>query len=151
MLQTTLHDHVLYAAQTVVLDSSVGMRQVCPGETVTYTCIVNQGFALEWIVEPFISGNDPIRFLLDTTPIRTSVDCSDRTPPQCDNFDFVTTFTSITSETGGLADMTSTLTFNATVRLNGTVVQCQGTTAVGFPITNRTLNVIAAGRLCCSI
>ena len=45
---------------TVVLNSSVGMRGVCPGETVTYTCTVIQGIGLDWIVEPFISGSTRI-------------------------------------------------------------------------------------------
>ena len=38
-----------YAA-TVILNSSVGARQACPGQMVTYTCTVNQGAILDWIV-----------------------------------------------------------------------------------------------------
>ena len=131
----------------------MGMRQACPGETVTYTCTVTQGFALKWIVEPFISGNDPIRFT--STTDRRIVNCNNFATVHCTDFNFVATLINIANTMvmgfTTLADMTSTLTFNATVRLNGTVMQCRGTTAVGFPITNRTLNVIAAGRLCCSI
>ena len=124
---------VLYAA-TVILDSSVGMRQVCPGEMVTYTCTVNQGLALDWIVEPFFSGSTPLRFL-STTPTGSSQDCRDVTAVNCSDFGFVATLTDVNP------DMTSTLTLTATTRLNGTVVQCRGATADGFQITNSTLNV----------
>ena len=140
---------------TVVLDSSVGMRQACPGEMVTYTCTVTQGFQLDWIVEPFLPAGARIRFLLDTTPIGRSVDCNGVSPPQCDNIDFVATFTNTANPTTvmntNVADMTSTLMFSSPVRLNGTVVQCSGITVDAFPITNRTLNVKAVGKSCCSI
>ena len=124
------------------------MRQACPGEIVTYTCTVNQGFQLDWIVEPYITGSSRIRFLLDTTPIGMSVDCNDVTPPQCDNIDFVATFTNtanpMTVMNTNVADMTSTLTFSSPARLNGTVVQCREVTESGAPIANRTLNVAGA-------
>ena len=127
------------------------MRQACPGEMVTYTCTVNQGFQLDWIVEPYITGSSRIRFLLDSTPIGMSVDCNGVTPPQCDNIDFVATFTNTANPmivmNTTLADMTSTLTFIATTRLNGTVVQCRGTTADGFPITKQSLNVAGTFKL----
>ena len=100
-------------AQTVVLDSSVGMRQACPGEMVTYTCTVTQGFRLDWIVEPFISSGDPLRFT-STTPTQSSMDCNDVIPPQCDNIDFVATLTNTTNSmivmATTLADTTSTPT-----------------------------------------
>ena len=135
-------------AATVVLNSSVGMSQACPGEMVTYTCTVNQGFLIDWIVEPFLNGSTRIRFALGSTPLGRRVDCNAVSPPQCDNIDFVATFTNtanpMTVQGGTLADMTSTLAFTATVRLNGTVVQCRGTTAVGFPVVNNTLHVAGA-------
>ena len=124
---------VLYAA-TVVLDSSVGMRQSCPGGMVTYTCTVRQGLSLDWIVEPFFSGSTPLRFL-STTPTGSSQDCNDITAPNCSDFGFVATLTDVNP------DLTSTLTFTAAIRLNGTVVQCRGTTADGFPMSNSTFNV----------
>ena len=94
------HNHVYTA--TVVLDFSVGMRGACPREMVTYTCTVNQGFVLEWVVldwiiEPFVSIADPIRFVLDSTPVGRSVDCNGVTPPQCSNITFVATFTITTN------------------------------------------------------
>ena len=135
-------------AATVVLNSSVGMRRACPGEMVTYTCTVTQGFLLDWIVEPFLNGSTRIRFALGSTPLGRSVDCNAVSPPQCDNIDFAATFTNTANPTtvqgGTLADMTSTLTITATVRLNRTVVQCRGMTAVGFPVVNNTLHVAGA-------
>jgi len=137
----------IVCAATVVLDS----RQACPWKMVTYICTVNQGFTLDWIVEPFLNGSARIRFLLGSTPIGRSVNCSDVSPPQCGNIDFVATFTNtanpMTVQGGTLADMTSTLAFTAASRLNGTVVQCRGSTAVGFLITNRTLNIAGASVL----
>ena len=140
-----VHVHFLVAAQTVVLDSSVGMRQACPGEMVTYTCTVNQGAVLEWIVEPFISGNDTILFV-STTPTGRSVNCNDVAAVQCADFNFVATLTNTSNSTTvmstTLADMTSTLTLNAISRLRGTVVQCRGKTADGtMVLVNSTLNV----------
>ena len=112
----------------------MGMRQACPGEMVTYTCTVRQGLALDWIVEPFFSGSTPLRFLI-TTPTGSSQDCNGVAGVTCSDFNFVATLTDVNP------DMTSTLTFTATARLNGTVVQCRGTTADGFQITNSTFNV----------
>ena len=124
-------------------------RRPCSGEMVTYSCTVTQGFALEWIVEPIILGSDPIQFVLGTTPVGRSVDCNGVTPPQCSNIIFVATFTNTTNRmttvTGPVADMTSTLTVTATVRLNGTVVQCRGSTADPISIVDSsTLNVAGA-------
>ena len=140
---------VLYAA-TVVLNSIVGMRQACPGEMVTYNCTVNQGFHLEWAVESFISFTTGIQFM-STDTIGRSFDCSGISDVQCEDFNFVATLT-ITANmmmmsSTTLADITSMLTFNATSRLNGTVVQCRGSTATGFPIVNSTFNVAGQSTL----
>ena len=138
---TNLSGNIVLYAATVVLDSSVSMRQACPGEMVTYTCTVNQGADLEWIVEPFINRSTRVQFLLSSTPTGTSLNCTN----QCGDFNFVATFTNIanpmTVMSANVADMTSTLTFTATARLNGTVVQCSGTTADELPINNRTISV----------
>ena len=120
------------------------MRQVCPGEMVTYTCTVRQGLALDWIVEPFFSGSTPLRFL-STTPTGSSQDCNGVAGVTCSDFNFVATLTDVNP------DMTSTLTFTATTRLNGIVVQCRGATAAGFPIVNSTLNVAGVCVHVCSI
>ena len=139
----------LYIA-TVVLDSSVDMRGVCPGEIVTYTCTVIQGVFLDWIVEPFLPATERIQFT-STTATESSLNCNNVAAVSCSVFDFVATLINTTNSntvmSTTLADMTSTLTFTATVRLNGTVIQCRGTTAVGLPITNNTLNVAGASIL----
>ena len=129
----------------------MGKRQVCPGEMVTYTCTVNQGVGLEWVVEPFISGNDTIQFT-STTPTGRSVNCNDVAAVQCADFNFVATLSNTSNSTTVmstlLANMTSTLTFYTTSRLGGTVVQCKGETADGTMIVaNSTLNVAGTSML----
>ena len=146
--RTCLYYHirviVLHIA-TVTLNSSVGMGQACPGEMVTYTCTVTQGAIVDWIVEPFLSGATRIRFILSSTPIGSRLDCNSVASVRCEDFDFVATLTNtanlMTVMSATVADITSTLTFTATTRLNGTVVQCRGTTADGFPINNSTVSV----------
>jgi len=128
------------AAQTVVLDSSVGMRQECPGEMVTYTCTVNQGVVLDWIVEPFLPTSARIRFI-NTDTIGRNFDCNDIATLQCEDLNFVATLTNIANRMAIVPDITSTLTFTATSRLNGTLVQCRGVTADATPMNSSTLKV----------
>ena len=122
----------------------------CPGEDVTYTCSVNQGAFLDWIVEPFLPESALIQFT-STDTVGTSFDCSGVASVQCADFDFVANLTNTSNPTpvtgGTLTDMTSTLKFTATTGLSGTVVQCRGTTAAGFPITSRPLNVAGTSML----
>ena len=141
---TCMHN-ALYAA-IVVLNSSVGMRQACPGEMVIYTCTVNQGFVLEWIVEPFLPSSARIYFTsTDTNGSR--LDCNAVPAVQCEDFNFVATLTNTANHMLAMADITSTLTFTTTARLNGTIVQCRGTTADASLIHNSTLNVAGAPML----
>ena len=134
-------------AATVVLD----FRQACSGEILTYTCAVNQGFALDWIVEPFLNGSThiygscwvvhPLKgvYTAEVSHFHNVITL----------IDFVAMFTNTTNPMtvrgGTLADMTSTLRFTAATRLNGTVVQCRGRTASEFPTTN--LNIAGASVL----
>ena len=133
------YNHILYTA-TVILDFNVA----CPGEVVTYTCTVRQGALLDWVVEPFLPASARIQFL-STRAIGSSLDCNDSSAVNCADLDFVATLTNRTNPTtvpgGTVADMTSTLAFTAAVRLNGTVVQCRGTTADGILTANSTLNI----------
>ena len=142
----------LVCAATVVLGSSVGMRQACAGKMVTYTCTVTQGFFLDWIVDPFLPTSAHIQFT-STASIGSRLDCNGVATVQCVDFNFVATLTNIANPTvvmgTTLVDMTSTLTFTAAVRLNGTVVQCRGSTAVGFPIVSISLNI--AGVFCVAL
>ena len=136
--------HCLVCAATVVLDSSVGMRQACPGETVKYTCTVTQGFVLEWVVEPFLPFSSRIQ-LRSTDTIMSRMDCSGVVAVRCEDFDFMATLIATTNPTDlsgtPLADITSTLTFTGDARLNRTVVQCRGTTAFGTQTNSSILNV----------
>ena len=138
--------NVALHAANVVLNSSLSMRQACPGEMVTYTCTVNQGTALEWIVEPFIIDSDPVRFTTATTT-GTSFDCSGIAAVPCAEFNFVTTLTNITNSVTVLENFNSTLTFTATARVNGTVVQCRGTVDPMPIISNSTLYVAGTSLL----
>ena len=126
------------------------MRQACPGETVTYTCTVRQGFVLEWVVEPFLPFSSRIQ-LRSTDAIMTRMDCSVVAAVRCEDFDFVATLTNTANPTDvsgtTLADMTSTLTFTATATLNGTVVQCRGTTGDGLRMNNSAVNIAGASML----
>ena len=116
------------------------MRQACPGETVTYTCTVIQGFTVEWAVDPYIGAvRNQIRFTT-STPIGTTEGCNDVTVVNCTDFDYVATLTTLTP------DITSTLAFNVTVGLNRTFVQCFGTTA-SLPITTNSTFLNVAGTL----
>ena len=128
----------------------MGMRRVCPGEMVTYTCTVSQGFQLDWIVEPFLPTTAQILFT-STTPSGSRLDCNSVASVQCEDLNFVATLTNTANPNlvsgTTLADMTSTLAFTATSRLNGTVVQCRGATADAFPINSSTVNVAGAPML----
>ena len=135
-------DQIIYGgkhgkhAATVILDSSVGTRQACPGETVSYTYTVIEGTFLDWIVEPFIDDSDPVRFSTAATT-GTSYDCSGAAAVQCAEFNFVATLTNITNSIAILENFTST----ATSRLNKTVVQCRGTVDPIPVISSSTLYV----------
>ena len=127
----------------------MGTRQVCPGEMVTYSCTVTQGFLLDWIVEPFLPTSARIQFT--STDTRRQLDCNNVPAVRCEDLNFVVTLTNTANPTvvsgTTLADMTSTLTFTATARLNGTVVQCRGSTEDAIPMNNSTVNVAGAAML----
>ena len=112
----------------------MGTRPVCPGEMVTYTCTVPQGLLLEWIVEPFLPANDPVQFQSSDNP-GSNTDCNDFPTVNCSDFDFVATLTEATP------DINSTLTFSVTARLNGTVIQCRGSTTTATSTESSILNV----------
>ena len=112
----------------------------------TYTCTVNQGTALGWIVEPFIDDSDPVRFSTAATT-GTRYDCSGVAAVQCAEFNFVVALTSITNSIAILENFTSTLAFTATSRLNMTVVQCRGTVDPMPVISSSTLYVASISLL----
>ena len=133
-------------AATTTLSSTLGGRQTaCPGEVVIYTCTVTQAFLIDWTAEPFIGESNRLQFSRSTPAEDRVIDCSDSSTVPCADLDYRTTLTSVGPVQNGFADMTSTFRFTASARVNGTVVQCRGSTATGVQMANSTL--IVAGLL----
>ena len=119
----------------MTLTSSVeqdGRQAACPGEVVTFTCMVTSAGGLRWIAEPFIpqSGSDSIFFPPDASvgdmdgsgEFRAVIVGAVPRPP--------------------LADLTSELTVTVSETLDGTVVQCSNTAG---PPTVRSKTLTLAG------
>ena len=136
------HQELLYIANltspvaTSSLSSTLDGRQAaCPGEVVTYTCNVTQGFLIGWSAAPVLDAA-----LVQFAPTDSRIlGCSNVTAIQCDDFDFQATLTSVGPVQNGQADMSSTFRFTARPRLNGTVVECTRTTSPSTPSANQTL------------
>ena len=131
----------LIPVATITLTSTVDGRQAaCPGEVVTFTCIVIQGAAITWTAAPVLVGIS-VRFLATTSPGDRQLDCSPSTV-RCADLDYRATLTSVgTLDMNGIADMTSTFRFTARAELNGTVVQCSAVTDPATPSATQTLNI----------
>ena len=141
MCHQELTDELVYNLSSPVATSSLsstleGRQAACPGEVVTYTCNVTQGFLIGWGATPVLDAA-----LVQFAPTDSRIlGCSNVTAIQCDDFDFLATLTSVgTVSMNGAADMTSTFRFTATVGLNGTVVECTRTTSPSTPSANQTL------------
>ena len=118
--------------------------QLCPEDTVTYTCTATEVANLQWTAEPFLSANpnesNAIIFLrTDMMRIGQTVNCVDRGMQDC--ADFQASLISIANSQVGVADMVSTLAVRAAARLNGTMVQCLGTTATEMPTATNSITV----------
>ena len=111
----------------------------------TYTCTVTQAVLLDWTAEPFINGTNCLQFSRSTPAEDRVIDCNDSSTVPCARLDYQATLTSVGPAQNGFADMTSTFRFTASARVNGTVVQCRGSTATGVQMANSTL--IVAGML----
>ena len=140
------YDYSRYTAlfvATITLTSNLnGRKAVCPEELVTYTCTVAQAATLDWIGEPFISESNRLQFTTTTPPGNRVLACGTSTSPvQCAEFDYRATLTNVGPVQSSIADMTSTFSFTASARVNGTVVQCRGSTATGVQMVNNTLIV----------
>ena len=111
---------------------------------VTYTCNVTQAIRLEWTAVPFINNNNRLQFTSTTPPENRVLACGTSTSSvQCAEFDYRATLTRVGPVQNALADMTSTFSFTAHTRVNGTLVQCRESTATGIQTKNSTL--IATG------
>ena len=102
---------------------------------------MTQAIFLEWIAEPFITETNRLQFSRSTPAEDRVIDCSDSSTVPCADLDYRTTLTSVGPAQNGFADMTSTFRFTASARVNGTVVQCKGSTATGVQMANSTLSV----------
>ena len=121
------------------------MGQACPGEVVTYTCMVNQAATVGWTAAPVLTDPTAVLFVATAPSDQTTRDCSDISFIQCSDLDFYANFTNISSVQNGVADLNSTFRFTARAELNGTVVQCTAATASDAPRANQSL--IVAGKV----
>ena len=103
-----------------------GRPAACPGEVVTFTCVVEDGATLSWTAEPYITMMDPIRFILSGTAGQTAMD---------DSGQFRARLTTVVQD-GNFGDLTSELTVTASETLGGTVIQCLATATI---LMNKTL------------
>ena len=129
------------AATTTLTSTLDGRQTACPGEMVTFTCTVVQAFLIDWTAEPFIGESNRLQFSHRTPAEDRVIDCSDNSTVPCVDLDYRATLTSVGPVQNGFADMTSTFSFTARARVNGTVVQCRGSTATELQMTNCTLIV----------
>ena len=114
-----------------------GRQAACPGEEVTFTCVVTESVRLQWIAEPFILQSSPVQFSPTAMDGDMVVDPSGQ---------FTAVLDSIESS-GGVADFTSRLIVTASVsgQLNGAMVQCSGQ-----PPTMMSRPLIIAGTMHCT-
>ena len=105
----------------------------------TYTCTLTQGFLIGWTAAPVLVDATFVQFT-PTDP--RMLGCSNvSSPVQCAEFEFLATLTSVGPVQSGAADMTSTFRFTARAGLNGTEVECSGTTSPPTPSESHTFTV----------
>ena len=133
---------VLCAATTTLTSILDGRQAACPREVVTYTCTVTQAVTLDWTAKPFIIDSNRLQFTSTTPAGNRFLACSDSTSTvSCAVLYYQATLTSVGPAQNGFADMTSTFRFTASARVNGTVVQCRGSTADGIEVASSILTV----------
>ena len=118
------------AASSVSLTSSVeeqGRQAVCPGEEVTFTCMVDDGTFLEWSSDAFSGA--PEQFRLFNTGHEVGV------PRMYDQF--TTNLIRLVPTPGnlGFGDITSTLQFIAAAEHGGIVIQCTDLITIITPLS----------------
>ena len=125
----------------MTLTSSVeqdGRQAACPGEVVTFTCVVTEATILSWIAEPFIPQSDPIDFVPSSSAGTMAVDGSGQFRAVLDSIMFIGS---------GLVVFTSRLTVTASGSgtLSGTEVQCSGRQGISPTIIMMSKTLIIAG------
>ena len=124
---------------TITLTSTLDGQPASPGEEVTYTCTLTEANLISWTAPPVFTTN-LVQFLPNDN--QTMLSCSDVSAINCTDLDFRAALTRVGQiDMNGLANLTSTFRFPATVTLNGTVVQCSGSTRTGTEMANQTLIV----------
>ena len=116
------------------------MGPACPGEVVTYTCMVDQAATVGWTAVPILTDPTAVQFL--ATSDQRMRDCSAVHSVRCADFDFFASLTSVGMVQNGLADLISTFTFTAKAEISGIVVLCSATTENSTPTVNQSLIVV---------
>ena len=107
----------------------------------TYTCMVDQGATLGWTAAPVLTDPTAVLFLAICPTDQRTQDCSAVSSIRCADLDFHATFKNVSDVKNGFANLISTFRFNATARLNETVVQCSTATVRGAPTASQSLIV----------
>ena len=95
-----------------------GRQAACPGEEVTFTCVVTDGGILQWITEPHITQSDPVTFSVASA---TAGETRDPTAQIHIVLDDVSP-----GSIPQVRDFVSILTVRNSTALSGTVIQCSG-------------------------
>ena len=106
---------------------------ICPGEKVTYDCVVpEEAVSITWTATPVLE-NTSIHFSFTTPPDQWILGCSNVSSIQCADFDFQTTLSvgPVGTNSTSAEFLVSTITYTATAELNGTVFECIGVTENG--------------------
>ena len=112
--------------------------------------MVTQVAVLDWTAEPFISSANRRQFSSTTPPGDRVLSCSDSpSVVKCTDLDYQATVTGVSAMQNGFADMTSTFTFTASAKVNGTVVQCRGLTATEHQMASQILSVTGGMSIQC--
>ena len=90
----------------------------CPNEIVNFTCTGHQVNAIQWIAEPYLSKEDPIKYIVELIQTQENVTTRDH---------FTANLIDVTNKVGAEADVTTTLTVLPTALLNKTNITCQTT------------------------
>ena len=105
-----------------------GRQAACPGE-VTFTCVVTESGALQWIAEPHITQSNPVTFSVASATAGDTINPTAQIHIVLDDVS--------PGSIPQVGDFVSTLTVRNSTALSGTVIQCSG----GFITVSNTLMV----------
>ena len=127
---------------TITLNSTLDGQPASPEEMVTYTCTLTEAADISWTASPVFTNVNFVQFTPTTPSNQRMLSCSDVQDINCTDINFQAALTSVGPiDVNGLADLTSTFRFPATIALNGTVIQCSGLTATTTEMVNQILIV----------